>query len=331
MMTKRPGSTASIHDVARAAGVSIASVSRVLNSGSGSVSDKTRAQVMKAVESLGYSPNHMGRSLRARKSNTYAFMLSNIQNNLFSAVAWELERLISAQGAGMLLYTTNEDPEMQDNCIEDALSRQVAGIFFLCAVPSTKLALAVGRGGCIFINRRIAGLEDVPFVGIDDLAAAQDLMLAGLRRTAGQIAVVHGPLRSDTSARRLRGLRLAAEKAGRPIATEFVREAELSMESGYHVSMGLLSGQSFGAIFCGNDQIAYGVWRRCRELGISVPGDLHLYGFDDNPLNEWLAPWLSTVRVPYKAFAATAAQIMEIGDTPKSQDVMLPYELVIRV
>jgi LacI family transcriptional regulator len=329
-MTRRPGPTASIHDVARAAGVSIASVSRVLNTGSGSVSDKTRAQVMKAVEHLGYSPNHMGRSLRARKSNTYAFMLSNIQNNLFSAVAWELERLISAQGAGMLLYTTNEDPETQDICIEDALARQVAGIFFLCAVPSARLASAVARGRCLFINRRITNMDGVPFVGIDDLAAAQDLMLTGLRRTEGPVAVVHGPLRSDTSSRRLRGFAMAAERMGRPLDPDHVREAELSMENGYQVATTLLVDTSFGAIFCGNDQIAYGVWRRCRELGIAVPGQLHLYGFDDNPLNEWLAPWLSTVRVPYKGFAACAAQLMEQDDADQMQDVMLPYELVIR-
>jgi LacI family transcriptional regulator len=329
-MTKRSGPSVSIHDVARAAGVSIASVSRVLNTGSGSVSDQTRAKVSKAVEELGYSPNHMGRSLRAQKSNTYAFMLSNIQNNLFSAVAWELERLISAQGAGMLLYTTNEDPDTQDICIEDAMSRQVAGIFFLCAVQSGKLSAAVERGGCIFINRRVIGIDPVPFVGIDDLAAAQDLMLTGLRRTDAPVAVVHGPLRSDTSSRRLRGFSLAAAKMGRPLNPDHVHEAELSMESGYQVASKLLSGTSFGAIFCGNDQIAYGVWRRCRELGIAVPGGLHLYGFDDNPLNEWLAPWLSTIRVPYKAFAASAAQLIESDSRTSSQEVMLPYELVIR-
>ncbi len=329
-MKKGSGASVSIHDVARAAGVSIASVSRVLNSGSGSVSEKTRVLVLKAVEDLNYSPNHMGRSLRAQTSNTYAFMLSNIQNNLFSAVAWELERLISAQGAGMLLYTTNEDPDTQDLCIEDALSRQVAGIFFLCAVESPRLGAAVARGPCIFINRRIAAMREVPFVGIDDLAAARDLMLTGLRRTAGPVAVVHGPLRSDTSARRLRGFAEAAAEAGRPLIPGHVREAELSMDSGYQVAMGLLSAASFSAIFCGNDQIAYGVWRRCRELGISVPGGLHLYGFDDNPLNEWLAPWLSTIRVPYKAFAMQAAQLMDSAGTEKVVEVMLPYELVIR-
>jgi LacI family transcriptional regulator len=324
------GNSVSIHDVARIAGVSIASVSRVLNSGSGNVSDKTRETVLKAVETLNYSPNHMGRSLRAQKSNTYAFMLSNIQNNLFSAVAWELERLISARGAGMLLYTTNEDANTQDMCIEDALSRQVAGIFFLCAIDTPKLRLAASRKGCLFINRRIKGLEAVPFVGIDDYAAARDLMATGLRRTSDTIAVIHGPLHSDTSSRRLQGFRDAANEAGRPLEDKYIREADLSMESGYQLASQLLGESQFGAVFCGNDQIAYGVWRRCREIGLAVPNDLHLYGFDDNPLNEWLAPWLSTIRVPYKNFASSAATLIESDPAGSMAELMLPYELVIR-
>jgi LacI family transcriptional regulator len=328
-MTKT-GSSVSIHDVARTAGVSIASVSRVLNSGSGSVSDKMRDQVLKAVDELNYSPNHMGRSLRAQKSNTYAFMLSNIQNNLFSAVAWELERLISARGAGMLLYTTNEDPDTQDMCIEDASSRQVAGIFFLCAIDSPKLRSVVGRKSCLFINRRIADVQGVPFVGIDDYAAARDLMSTGLRRTAGEVAVFHGPLWSDTSSRRLRGFCDAAAEAGRPLRPEHMLQSELSMESGYQLASQVLSEGRFSAVFCGNDQIAYGVWRRCREIGIAVPADLHLYGFDDNPLNEWLAPWLSTIRVPFKAFASSAASLMESEDVGRPMELLLPYELVVR-
>jgi LacI family transcriptional regulator len=327
---RKNGGTVSIHDVARTAGVSIASVSRVLNSGSGSVSEKTREQVLKAVDELKYSPNHMGRSLRAQKSNTYAFMLSNIQNNLFSAVAWELERLISARGAGMLLYTTNEDAATQDMCIEDAMSRQVAGIFFLCAIDSPRLRSVVGSKSCLFINRRIQGLDNVPFVGIDDYVAARDLMATGLRRTSGPVAVFHGPLRSDTSSRRLRGFCDAADFAGRSLQPDHLFESELSMESGYQLASRALVKGAFSAVFCGNDQIAYGVWRRCREVGISVPGDLHLYGFDDNPLNEWLAPWLSTIRVPYKAFASSAAAMMEAERTNATNDLMLPYELVLR-
>jgi len=329
-MTKSERPMPSIHDVARVAGVSISSVSRALNAGSGSVSDKTRFKVMKAVESLKYSPNHLGRSLRSQKSNTFAFLLSNIQNNLFSAVAWELERLLSARGAGMLLYTTNEDPQTQDRCLEDALSRQVAGVFFLCAVESPLLAEATDRLRCIFINRRVPGYAPASFVGIDDFNAARELMGTCLRRTQAPILVLHGPQHSDTSMRRLRGFQAAAEEAGRPLDPTLVREAQLSMESGYQLATSLLQDRRPGAVLCGNDQIAYGVWRRSRELGLAVPTDLHLYGFDDNPLNEWLAPWLSTVRVPHDQFAASAAEVMIESSEVAHQEIILPYEMIVR-
>jgi LacI family transcriptional regulator len=323
----------SIFDVARAAGVSIASVSRALNAGSGSVSEKTRLQVMLAAEQLNYSPNQIGRSLRVQNSNTYAFMLSNIQNNLFSAVAWELERRLSNQGSGMLLYTTNEDPITQDRCIDDALSRQVGGIFFLCAVDSTKLSEASKRVRCVFINRRIpevaASLS--PFVGIDDYNAARDLMRTCLKRTSKRILVLHGPSRSDTSARRLKGFVDAAAEAGSVIPADDLCEAELSMDSGYKLATQKINNGQYGAVVCGNDQIAYGVWRRCRELGIEVPSEMQLYGFDDNPLNEWLAPWLSTIRVPHKDFAAAAEKAMSEVDIETIGETILPYDLLLRV
>lgn len=328
-MNSRERPNISIRDVARAAGVSIASVSRALNAGSGSVSEKTRAQVMKAVEELRYSPNHSGRTLRAQKSNTYAFLLSNIQNNLFAAVAWELERILSERGAGMLLYTTNEDPRSQDRCLEDAMSRQVSGVFFLCAVDSPRLDETCRRTRCVFINRRIPTIEKASFIGIDDYSAARELMTTCLRRTTSDVLVIHGPTYSDTSSRRLRGFRVAAAELDRPL-THF-SESDLSMESGYQLATELLEPNKFGAVVCGNDQIAYGVWRRCRELQIHVPLDLHLYGFDDNPLNEWLAPWLSTISVPYAAFAAAAAREMEKDAGGPATETVLPYDLVIRV
>jgi LacI family transcriptional regulator len=329
-MTPKEKTSVSIHDVARAAGVSIASVSRALNAGTGSVSEKLRAQVMKAVEDLRYSPNHIGRSLRAQKTNTYAFLLSNIQNNLFAAVAWELERLLSARGSGMLLYTTNEDAATQDRCLDDALSRQVAGMFFMCAVESPLLVEAEARARCIFINRRIARPAPISFVGIDDRSAARELMLTCLRRTEAPVLVLHGPLHSDTSRRRRDGFVAAAAEVGRSLPDSDVAEAQLSMESGYQLATSLLQPGRFGAVVCGNDQIAFGVWRRCRELGIAVPGALHLYGFDDNPLNEWLAPWLSTVRVPYAAFANSAALAMTAPNPGTAGEAILPYEIVVR-
>lgn len=330
-MTKKSRSTVSIHDVARRAGVSIASVSRAMNEGSGGVSQKTRNAVLRAISELNYSPNHFGRALRAQTTNTFALVLSNIQNNFYGAVAWELERLLSERGLAMLLYNSNESTELQDRCLEDIRGRQVSGVFFLCAVDSVRLREMIGTAPLAFINRRVPALAEVPFIGIDDRAAAGELFESALQRTAGEIAIIHGPLWSDTSARRLDGFLSRAERHGRPIDPGLVLEASLAIESGYECATRLLGRCRPGAIFCGNDQIAYGVFRRCRELGLRVPQDLLIYGFDDNPLNEWLAPWLSTIRVPFRSFAQAALEQMDaLGAGGHAREVILPYEVVMR-
>ncbi|MFN3225113.1 MAG: LacI family DNA-binding transcriptional regulator [Hyphomicrobiales bacterium] len=323
--------TASIRDVARLAGVSIASVSRALNVGTGNVSAATRERVLRAAEELKYAPNQIGRALRAQTTNTYAFILSNIQNNLFSAVAWELERLIAERGAGLLLYTSNEDPKIQDDCLDDARSRQVAGIFFMCAVESDKLADTAEREQCVFINRRVPGIQDVPFVGIDDYSAAQHLFRSAVKRRSGPIGVIHGPKSSDTSRRRLEGFLESASAMGCTIEADAIIEAELSIESGYAAANQLFSQRKFETVFCGNDQIAYGVHHRLAELDIAVPDETSVFGFDDNPLNQWLAPWLSTVRVPHLRFAANALSGMEALVAGQNLgDSILPYELILK-
>jgi LacI family transcriptional regulator len=322
----------SIHDVARLAGVSIASVSRVLNQGSGSVSEKTCTAVLAAVETLNYSPNHIGRALRAQTTNTYAFILSNIQNNFFAAVAWELERLLNERGRAMLLYTSNESAEVQDRCLEDIRSRQVSGVYFLCAVDSPKLREMVQRDRVILINRRIPTLDaQTSFIGIDDMAAARELFSTAVRRAEGPIAIIHGPLTSDTSARRLRGMMARAAEQGVTIRAEHLHEADLSIESGYDAATHVLAHGPVSTLFCGNDQIAYGVFRRCKEMGLAVPDDVRIYGFDDNPLNEWLAPWLNTVRVPHLAYAKAALEMMDALETGvPAREVILPYQVVMR-
>ena len=325
------GRSPSIRDVATRAGVSIASVSRVMNEGSGRVSPQTRQKVVSAVEALNYNTNHIGRALRVQSTNTYALILSNIQNNFYAAVAWELERLLSERGRAFLLYTSNESAEIQDRCLEDILHRQVSGIFVLCAVQSRRLQDVVENQPVVFINRRIRSLSGASFVGIDDQAAARDLAEVAIRRRGGPVAIISGPLSSDTSARRLHGMLEACARLKQPILDEHRREAKLSMESGYAAAVSLFGVTAFSAILCGNDQIAYGVYRRCRELGIAVPGDVSIYGFDDNPLNEWLAIWLNTVRVPHLDFARAAVSEMDqLQAGGLAHEIIMPYQLLLR-
>ena len=324
--------TPSIRDVAAQAGVSIATVSRALTPGAKGVSPATRARVADAAQALGYRPDRIGRALRARTTDTYALVVSNIQNAFFTAVAWDLERALAARGKVMMMFNSGEDPALQDAFLDEIAGRRVSGLFTLCAVESARLAATARAMPVVLINRPLAGAPGLSFVGIDDRAAARELMAGLLRQEAGPLAIVHGPRSSLTSARRLEGLREALAAAGRGVAEGHVLESDLTMEGGHRCADTLLSGGArFAAIMCGNDPIAYGVHRRCRELGLAVPADLRIYGFDDNPLNEWLAPWLNTVRVPHLRYAEAAIAQMDAlhrGEEPRR--VVLPYEILLR-
>ncbi|GIT86474.1 LacI family DNA-binding transcriptional regulator [Roseobacter sp. OBYS 0001] len=326
-----PSGKASIKDVARAAGVSIASVSRAMNAGTGGVSAATRAKVEKAAAELNYSPSWVGQALRGQTNDTYAMIISSIQNNFFSAVAWEIERRLNDQGAAMLLFNSNEDPALQDRCLREVTSRQVAGVFLLCAVDSPGLTALAKHTSVLFINRRVDSMPDIPFVGIDDRSAATEVARAVLREKPDRIGLIHGPQRSATSRVRLEGFLSAFAAGGRPMQPADMVEAELSMESGYDAARRLFNEGNFDALVCGNDQIAYGAYRRCREIGLTIPGDAAIYGFDDNPLNQWLAPWLNTVSVPHIRFAEEAVQGMAmLIDGKRPQDAILPYDLLLR-
>jgi LacI family transcriptional regulator len=323
---------ASIRDVAARAGVSIASVSRALSPGSKGISAPTRARVREAADALGYSPDRIGRALRAQTTDTYALLISNIRNAFYTAVAWDLERALDAEGKAMLLFDTAEDPARQDRALSEIRARRVNGAFFVCAVESPGLAAAARDLPLVPINRPVASMPGLPFVGIDDRAAAREAMGVLLRKESGRVAVVHGPLTSPTSARRLEGMREALAAAGRAVEPRDVVEAELTMESGYRCAERLMgAGRRFDAVFCGNDPIAYGVARRARELGLAVPEAMRIWGFDDNPMNEWLAPWLNTVRVPHARYAAAALRSMHaLHAGARVEPEVLPYELLLR-
>lgn len=324
-------SAVSIHDVARRGGVSIATVSRVINNKAQGVSNETRVRIQTLVKEMNYRPSRLGRALRAQATDTYALLISNIQNTLYAAIAWELERQLNEIGKVMLLFNTNEDAALQDRCFDEINSRNVSGLFILCAVESKHLRQTVGQNHTVFINRRVDSLEDISFVGVDDYTAARDMMLAIVNAQQLPLGIIHGPLYSDTSARRLRGVMDVLREKDILIDSEDICQADLSMRSGYQCAVELMGRKKYRSFFCGNDQIAYGVYRRCREMGFAVPNDIKIYGFDDNPLNEWLAPWLNTVHIPHTSFADEAfRQLQMLRDGGPHRSIILPYDIVLR-
>lgn len=318
-------------DVAHAAGVSTATVSRVVNGTSDKVSKTTRKRIIKRIQELEYEPMRIGRALSRMESEMIALLTPDTRNAFYASIADGLEQAISASGKAMILCHTREDPELQDRHLREMLSHGVAGIALLGAVPSTGLAKAMeSQTPLVFVNRKCPFGAGYAFVGIDNYNAGHDVARHFLSHNYHPAAIIHGPLNSSASLERYEGFRDAMQIASQPLAQEFVLAGELSMESGYRAATHLLErDKQPRAVFCANDSIAYGVYHRCQELGLSSPADIALFGFDDNPYNAWLAPWLSTVAVPCEAMGRQTAKTLVTGQA-KPRQYLLPYKLKLR-
>lgn len=324
-----------IGDVARRAGVSIATVSRVLNGVARKASAGTMARVLRAADELGYRPAHPGRALRTNQTRLVALLVPDMTNAFYAAIAKSIEASLAGRDHAMILCNTAEDPLVQDAYLAEMQAHRVRGIALLGAVATPGLAAALrGNAPVVFVNRR-PDTACGSFVGIDNHGAGHLVARHFIERGYTDCAAIHGPLRSSASRARFQGYRDGLAAHGIVLAPGRVLEAELTMEDGLRAARTMLEhAKPPRALFCGNDQIAYGVFRHCRELGLRVPADLALFGFDDNPLNEWLAPWLSTVHVPVQDFGPAVLRTLERLWSPEPggppEDILLDYAIMLR-
>lgn len=333
---QNPTKRARVDDVARLAKVSVATVSRVLaGTDSRRFSPETAQRVREAAQAMNYQPSELGRSLRTASARAAALLVPDTTNEFCADVASSLEAALQKSRLSMMLCNTAEDPARQDAYLDQIESRGIGAIVIQGVVESPKL-LEMSRRGTplVFVNRRppepIAG----DFVGIDNHGAGIAVAEHFLSKDYADCAVIHGSLRYAASRERLMGFSERMAQAGVPVSADRRVESALTPEAGYeHAHAMFRRKRRPRAIFCGNDAIAYGVYRAAMERGLRVPEDLALFGFDDNRMNRWLAPWLSTVHVPVVDFGEAVAEILREqaeGGTRTPRTVLLPYSLALR-
>lgn len=330
---RNDGRPPTVIDVAEACGLSTATVSRVLNGLVASVAPETAQRVIEAARSLGYTPSAIGRSLRQSETRIVVLLVPDLTNDFCADVAMSLEKALQLGGLSMVLCNTAEKPEQQDRLLADAESLRPRGIVLLGAMDTPRLrAMAQTARPFIFINRRPPPPIKAPYVGIDNKAAGRAVAAHLLERGHTGIAIIHGPRKYSASRSRLEGFLGRIAEHGIDPASVIQIESALTTEAGYGHGRELLSrGQPPRAIFCGNDMIAYGIYRAAQERGVSVPGGLAIVGFDDNGINAWLAPWLTTIRVPAVDFGPAVASLLNEKNTARREsEVILPFELTVR-
>lgn len=329
---RKLGSAPSLSDVARAAGVSAATVSRIANGDLGRASPLTVARVQEAITRLGYRPNHAGRSLRRRESQIVAMLSPNLDNPAMAAIAASTEKALRDAGYVMVLCDTHDRPELQDEYLEAMRAQLARGYILVSAVPSAGLQAAMARGEAIVCVNRRNPLGPSPFVGIDNRQAGADVAAELHRLGIGDLALIHPRAMSSTIAERVEGFlrHCAALGIARSRIPMAAGEGPDHLSMGYAAIRTLVAAHGWpGGLFCPSDLMAYAAYRFAHETGRAVPEETRIVGIDNNVFNRWIAPWLISVDIPYRDYGAVVVeQLLAFwrGDNPS--DRILPHRLV---
>ncbi len=301
--------SANMYEVAKLADVSIATVSRVVNSDS-RVKDKTREKVLLAMQRLGYQPNSIAQSLATRTSNSVGVLVSELHGAFYGAMLSAIEETLRAAGKFVLVATghNREDQEREGirflvgrNC--DALIVHVSGLSDKFLVEHNKSKTPI-----VVVNRKVRGIADRCFSLDNELGgflAARSLLEAQHRR----IAYISGPLDWTDAQQRLQGHKRALAEARVAFDERLLYEGDYHETGGSRALNHLLgTGIPFTAVVCANDESAAGAMSAAHDRGLKLPDELSIVGFDNAPISRYVYPKLSTVHYPISDMGHMAAR-----------------------
>ncbi|MGW5787213.1 LacI family DNA-binding transcriptional regulator [Streptomyces sp. NPDC003757] len=320
------------HDVARLAGVSQPTVSRALRDDP-RVSPATREKVREAARALNYVPSEVGRSLSTRSTRRVGVIVTDLTNPFYPHVVAPLHDELGRLGYRMMLLTERSDEAVAQ---EELLDQSLDGVVLATATTDSRLPARLDRRDMpyVFLNRDTGRAGDYASV-VDNEGGgrlvARELAALGHRRIAG----IFGAANTTTGRERELGFRLALADEGIGLPEERVVRGPFEYETGYEALSFLLdAAQRPTAVFCGNDVVAVGVLNAARAVGLSVPGDLTVVGFDDLPMASWEVLRLTTVRHDLAELARQAARLLVRRITgradPAGERLVLPTEFVPR-
>jgi LacI family transcriptional regulator len=333
-----PVNSYTIRDIARLAGVSVATVSGVLNN-KPTVKSALVERVREAMDALDYHPDAVARSLRVRRTCTVGMIIADVTNPFFADIIRGVEKEAQANGYSIILCDANEDPATERHYFSTLAARRVDGVLL---APTSGFAAHESR-----IHKRfpIVLIDRVPLgfrgdaVVTDNFGAAYEgtrhLIELGHRR----IAIITGYLSLSNGLDRLEGFRKALQEEHLALPDEYLQQGDFQLESGYGCGLKLLQlPEPPTAVFSSNNKMTLGLMRALRELGKACPQHVSVLGFDDFEWSAYFTPQLSTIAQPAYEIGKTAMQILlkrlqarQEGITTEQQNIVrLKAELRIR-
>lgn len=329
--TAAPDSPPTLEMVAKEAGVSIATVSRIIN-GTAKVSAERKDAVEAAIAKLNFRPNAAARGLALGKSNTIGVITQAIDSPFYGEGLRGIEDYLQQRGYTALFMSGNWDQQDEVRCMSELLSRRVDGIIMFAGRLDDRQLVNYAKQVPIVVSGRSLKAPGVFSLPVDDergaMLATRHLIELGHRR----IAFIAGILDHPDASLRLKGYRRALTDAGIPHDPKLVVPGDFHEEGGVEATMRLLSsGTRFTALFCVNDQSAYGACLALYRSGLNCPRDVSVVGFDDLHSSSYRVPPLTTIRQSIRVLGessgAAMLQMLE-GERP---DISLPQvELIVR-
>lgn len=326
----------SIRDVAKRAGVSIATVSRAVNNIS-TVNAELAERVWKAIEEIGYLPNTQARALVSGRSRMLGLIVSEITNPFFPELVKEFENLAVAQGYEVLIGSTNYEPARTESLIRRMMQRNVDGVAVMTFGIEEELVqkLVEREFPLVFVD---AG-PDLPNIRVLKVDYAEGIRQAVQHLAAlghRQIAFISGPLHLRSATSRCDAFRRSMAELGLTVPHDNIVEGTHTMEGGKEAADKLLALPHLPtAIMCSNDMTAIGVLHALHRTTHKVPDDISVVGFDDIHLAQFMLPPLTTVQMSCTQLAAASVEALRAGielDNPnaKRKEWFIPTQLVVR-
>lgn len=324
---------ATIYEIAKRLGVSSSTVSRALT-GRGYVRKELRERIRQVAKEMDYQPNSLARSLITKQSYTIGLVLPDITNPFFPAVARGVEDVAHRNGYNVILCNTDGNPQKEASYLRLLRSKQVDGVIFTTTRVNAKHVEQLLDGGVpvVLADRRVK--IDCDFVVVDNIEGAYQATqhLIGLGHSA--IGIITGPQKVTTGAERIDGYKRALQGNGLKIRDELILEGDYRQHSGYRHAKSLLQlATPPSAIFACNDLMAIGALAALEEVGIRVPGEIAVVGYDDTLLASVARPRLTTVAQPKYEMGAMACDLLidriRAKDRP-TQQVILQPQLIVR-
>ncbi|MGB3681475.1 MAG: LacI family DNA-binding transcriptional regulator [Rubrobacteraceae bacterium] len=318
--------------MAKEAGVSVATVSRTLNR-TDRVRPEVRDRVVSAVESLGYRPNAVARSLKSRNTRTLGLVIPNVRNPFFTQMARAVEDAARVRGYSLIFGNTDEDPDKEAEYLEVLLEKQVDGLIVSPARARSPQLEALVRDGVpvVFLDRYVRGIE-APVVRSDGGRAVDELVEHMVSFGHEKLAIISGPAETVPGGERLDAFLAGAEERNAPIVEECVKVGDFRRKSGFEAMRELLNlKEPPTVVFAANNLMALGALQALKRAGVRVPEDISFASFDDVSWFELVEPSITAIAQPVSELGAAAARMLPaLVEGEDVESVILEAELVVR-